>query len=222
MASRDEQPWLDHGISRYATEHSTPPDELQRRLVAETAERLGERARMQVSPAQGSFLTMLTELTAARRAVEVGTFTGYSALSIARGLPDDGRLLACDISEEWTAIGRRYWAEAGVDHKIDLRIGPALETLGQLPMTAEIDLAFIDADKGNYHAYYEAILRRLRPGGLILVDNTIWSGAVLDDDDQSADTLAIRAFNDAVAADDRVTCVLLTVADGLTLLRKRD
>jgi caffeoyl-CoA O-methyltransferase len=151
----------------------------------------------------------------------VGTFTGYSALCIARALPPDGTLLCCDINEEWTSIGRRYWAEAGVDGKIDLRIGPALETLRALPADARIDLAFIDADKSNYAAYYEEVMARMPPGGLVLVDNTIWSGRVLAPERGDVDTNALASFNDALAADDRVDVVMLTFRDGVTMARKR-
>ena len=221
MASRLDNSWLDGAVARYAADHTAGPDELAQRLIAETAERLGGVSQMQIGADQGALMAMLVQLLGARDAVEIGTFTGYSALCVARALPPDGHLLACDVSEEWTSIGRRYWAEAGVADKIDLRLGPALATLAALPDGEQFDVAFIDADKPNYHAYYEALLPRLRPGGLIMVDNTIWSGAVVDEQDQSENTVAIRAFNDAVAADARVTCVLLPIADGLTLLRKR-
>jgi caffeoyl-CoA O-methyltransferase len=175
---------------------------------------------MQIAPEQGVFMELLVRLCGARRAVEVGTFTGYSALCIARGLPDDGTLLACDVSDEWTSIGRRYWERAGVAKKIELRIGPAVETLRALPQEPRFDLAFIDADKPSYPAYYEEILRRLRPNGLILVDNVLWMGRVVDPSADDENTRAIRAFNDLVAADRRVDCVVLAVSDGLTLLRK--
>ncbi|CAN5721249.1 O-methyltransferase [soil metagenome] len=204
----------------YLLTHGTPPDAVQRELIDETA-RLGGIARMQVAPEQGALLTLLAQLMGATRAVEVGTFTGYSALCLARGLADGGRLLCCDVSEEWTAVARRAWARAGVADRIDLRIAPASETLRGLPEAPEIDLAFIDADKGGYLDYYGALVPRLRPGGLLLVDNVLWGGAVLDAADTSADTEAIRRFNDHVAADDRVEAVLLPVADGLTLARKR-
>ena len=214
-------PWLDPAIAQYAIDHSTPADDVQQRLITETSEQLGERARMQVSSDEGVFLQLMTQLSGARRAVEVGTFTGYSALCIARGLPADGTLLCCDVSDEWTAIGRRYWAEAGVDGKIELRIAPAVETLRSLPADTRFDLAFIDADKSSYGTYYEEILARMDPGGLILVDNTIWSGRVLDDDPDDADTAALIAFNDALAADGRVDVVVLTFRDGVTMVRKR-
>jgi caffeoyl-CoA O-methyltransferase len=214
-------PWLDPAVAQYAIDRSSPPDELQRRLIAETAERLGPRATMQISSDEGVFLQIMTLATGARRAVEVGTFTGYSALCIARALPADGTLLCCDVSEEWTAIGRRYWAEAGVDGKIDLRIGPAAETLRALPSDTRFDLAFIDADKSGYRTYYEEILARMDSGGLILVDNTIWSGRVLEDDPDDVDTAALIELNAALAVDERVDVVVLTFRDGVTMVRKR-
>jgi caffeoyl-CoA O-methyltransferase len=206
-------------IHDYLVAHGTPPDGLQRRLIEETAG-LGPIAGMQIAPEQGAFMTVLTRAIGARRAVEVGTFTGYSALAIARGLPDDGHLLCCDVSEEWTAIGRRYWDEAGVGARIELRLGPAVETLASLPADEAIDLAFIDADKPNYPNYFEALLPRLRPNGLILVDNVLWGGRIVDDSDDE-NTKALQAFNDLVAADDRVDAVMLPISDGLTILRKR-
>ncbi len=164
---------------------------------------------------------MFTRLVGARRAIEVGTFTGYSALCIARGLPADGHLLCCDVSEEWTSIGRRYWEKAGVAERIELVIAPAIETLRALPEAPTVDLAFIDADKTGYPDYYEALLARLRPGGVILIDNVLWHGPVVDPENQSEQTQAIRSFNDLVAADERVHRVLLPIADGLTIARKR-
>jgi len=207
-------------VHEYLVRHGTPPDAVLRELAEETA-RLGPISMMQIAPEQGAFMTLLARAIGARRAVEVGTFTGYSALCIARGLPDDGQLLACDVSEEWTAIARRYWERAGLAKKIELRIGPGIETLRALPAQPSFDLGFIDADKPSYPHYYEEILKRLRPGGLILVDNVLWFGKVADPSDQEPQTRAIRAFNDAVAADARVDCVMLPVSDGLTLLRKR-
>jgi caffeoyl-CoA O-methyltransferase len=211
---------LSREIHDYLVAHGTPPDPVLRDLAEETA-RLGPLAMMQIAPEQGALMTLLARATGAKRAVEVGTFTGYSALCIARGLPEDGRLLACDINEEWTAIGRRYWERAGVARRIDLRLGPALETLRALPREPLFDLGFIDADKPSYPAYYEEILARLRPGGLILVDNVLWFGRVADPAVEDDQTRAIRAFNDLVAADPRVDCVMLAVSDGLTLARKR-
>ncbi len=192
------------------------------RLREETAKL--PMAGMQIGPDQGQFMRLLVELIGARRAVEVGTFTGYSSLSVALALPADGTLVACDISEEYTAIARRYWAEAGVTERIDLRLGPALETLDGLIAdggTGAYDFAFIDADKTNYDGYYERCLTLLRPGGLIAIDNVLWGGAVVDDSDQTADTLAIRALNAKIHKDERVSISLATVGDGLMLARKR-
>ncbi len=207
-------------LHEYLVAHGTPPDALQRELVEET-KRLGGISMMQIAPEQGEFLTVFTRLIGARRAIEVGTFTGYSALCIARGLPADGHLLCCDVSEEWTSIGRRYWEKAGVADRIELVIAPAIETLRALPEAPTVDLAFIDADKPGYPDYYEALLARLRPGGVILIDNVLWHGAVVDPEDQGEQTQAIRSFNDRVAADERVDRVMLPIADGLTIARKR-
>jgi caffeoyl-CoA O-methyltransferase len=215
------QPWLDPAVASYAVTHSTPPDELQRRLISETAERLGRASGMQISPDEGVLLGLLARLIGARRIIEVGTFTGYSSLCFARALPDDGRLICCDVSEEWTAIARRYWDEAGVADKIDLRIGPAIDTLRALPATADVDLAFIDADKSNYAAYFAELVPRVRAGGLILTDNTLWSGRVVDPDRSDADTAAIADYNEALLRDERVEVVLLTIRDGVTVARKR-
>ncbi|HET7549317.1 MAG TPA: class I SAM-dependent methyltransferase [Usitatibacter sp.] len=181
-------------------------------------------AGMQIGQDQGAFMALLVKLLGARRTIEVGVYTGYSSLAVALALPSDGKIIACDISEEWTAIARRHWEKAGVAGKVDLRLGRALDTLDALVTKGEsgrFDFAFIDADKKNYLAYYERCLALLRPGGLIAVDNTLWSGAVLDAKDRSEDTEAIRAFNDAVHRDERVDVALLTVGDGLTLARKR-
>jgi len=206
-------------LYRYVVAHSAPPaDDLLHQLAAETAA-LGPEALMQIAVEQGAFLTMLARLMHARRAVEVGTFTGYSAICIARGLADGGRLLCCDVSEEWTAIARRYWMRAGLEDRIELRLAPAIDTLRGLPATPEIDLAFVDADKTGYGAYYDELLPRLRPNGLIVFDNALWGGSVVDSTDPSA--VALRALADRVHADPRVDAVLLGVADGLLLARKR-
>jgi len=165
-------------------------------------------------------MTILAQAIGARHAIEVGTFTGYSAICIARGLAEGGTLLCCDVSEEWTSIARQYWAKAGVSDRITLRLAPALETLREMTEGATFDFAFIDADKTNYRNYYEEILRRIRPGGLILVDNVLWDGAVLDEKDQSEDTRAIREFNDFAVSDHRVELVMLPVSDGLTIALK--
>ena len=193
-----------------------------RRLREETASL--DEASMQIGADQGQFMGLLVEIMGARNALEVGTFTGYSALAVALALPDDGRLVACDVSEEWTAIARRYWEEAGVAHKIDLRLAPALETLEGLlaeGCAGTFDFAFIDADKEGYDAYYERALELMRTGGLIALDNTLWEGKVVDPAVADGDTQAIRAMNAKLAGDARVTLSLLPVGDGLTLARKR-
>jgi caffeoyl-CoA O-methyltransferase len=219
MADGPKSFFLTPEVHAYVVAHGTPPDAAQQALIEETAKL--PTAGMQISPEQGAFMTLLVRAVGARRVVEVGTFTGYSAIAIARGLPENGTLICCDVSEEWTAIALRAWAAAGVAHKIHLRLAPALDTLRALPAEEHLDLAFIDADKPSYGAYYEELITRLRPNGLILVDNTLWSGAVLDPARDDADTVALRAFNEMVAADDRVDAALLTLGDGLTMLRKR-
>jgi caffeoyl-CoA O-methyltransferase len=210
---------LDEPLYDYLVGHRSPDDQVLEELRAETA-RLGEEARMQIAPDQGTFLSLLVAATGARRAVEVGTFTGYSAISIARGLGPEGRLLCCDVSEEWTGIARRYWARAGLEDRIELRLGPAADTLRALPPEPVFDFAFIDADKPGYRTYYEEILRRLRPGGLLAADNVLWSGKVVHGADEDDSTRALRAFNDHVAGDPRVQSVMLALADGLTIARK--
>jgi len=207
-------------IHGYLLDHSTPIDEIQQALIDETLE-LGGISIMQISPEQGSFMTMFTRLIGAKDAVEIGTFTGYSSLAIARGLPADGHLLCCDVSEEWTATARRYWERAGVSDRITLEIGPAAETLAALPEGEQFDLAFIDADKPGYIEYYEQIVQRLRPNGVILVDNVLFHGSVIDPDAHDESAQGIRAFNDHVMADPRVECVMLAIGDGLTFIRRR-
>lgn len=207
-------------LGSYIEAHSMAPDEVLKDLAAETRE-LGDIAQMQISPEQGAFMTILALSIGAVNVVEVGTFTGYSSICLARALPAEGRLVACDLSDEWTQIARKAWLRAGVADRIDLRLGPALQTLRALPQDLEIDLAFLDADKEGYLGYYEEILPRLSPGGVILADNVLWSGRVVNPAADDADTIALRAFNDAVAADDRVDAVLLSVADGLLMARKR-
>ena len=208
-------------LHEYLVAHGTPLDDVQRWLISETRAKAGGFAGMQIAPEQGAFMTVLTRLLGVRQAVEVGTFTGASALAVARGLTPGGRLLCCDVNEDWTAVAQEAWRRAGVADRIELRIGPAIDTLRGLPDDLVVDLAFIDADKPSYAAYYEELLRRLRPNGVLLVDNTLWHGAVLDVSAQDDHTRAIRAFHDLVAADDRVDTVLLPVSDGVTLLRKR-
>lgn len=207
-------------VHRYLVEHGTPPDSVQRELIEETR-KLGGISIMQVAPEQGAFLTLFARALGARRAIEVGTFTGYSSLCIARGLADGGKLVTCDVSDEWTAVARRYWEKAGVADRIELRLGPGADSLRALPADPVYDLGFIDADKGGYPLYYEEILKRLRPNGVILVDNVLWTGRVVDPDAQDDMTKAIRSFNDKVASDPRVECVMVPISDGLTLLRKR-
>ncbi len=211
---------LDEALLSYMDAHSSPPDEVQRDLIAVT-EALGDVGRMQIGAVQGSFMTMLVQLLQPRFAVEVGTFTGYSALAVARALPPGGRLLCCDVSEEWTAIARSHWQRAGVADRIDLRIAPALETLRGLPPDSLIDFAFIDADKANYINYYEELLRRLSPRGVILVDNVLWGGGVAVAGQDDPTTEALRAFNAHVAADPRVQAAMLPVGDGLTVITHR-
>ncbi|MCB1874897.1 MAG: class I SAM-dependent methyltransferase [Chromatiales bacterium] len=180
-------------------------------------------ARMQIAPEQAQFMALLVRLIGAKRCLEIGTFTGYSALWVAMQLPSGGKLVACDISEEWTAIGRGYWREAGVDDRIELHLRPAVETLDKLlagGQEGSFDFAFVDADKENYPAYFERCLRLLRPNGLMAIDNTLWSGRVLDETDDDVDTVAIRDFNRALLRDKRIDLSLIPIADGLTLVRK--
>ncbi|MEU4220791.1 class I SAM-dependent methyltransferase [Actinoplanes sp. NPDC026623] len=206
-------------IAAYVHANSTPADDVLRDLAAETSAMFPDAAEMQVSDDEGRLLTMLVQLTGASYAVEVGVFTGYSALCIARGLPPTGRLLACDVSEEWTALARKYWQRAGVEQRIDLRIAPAIQTLRALPADPVIDFAFVDADKVGYPDYYEALLPRLRPGGLLVLDNVLQAGQVLDPTRPAHHTM--RKLNESVLADDRVDSVMLAVRDGVTLIRKR-
>ena len=183
-----------------------------------------ESAQMQISPDQGQFMAMLVKLLNAKTVVEVGTFTGYSALAMAQALPEQGRLIACDLSSEWTDMGKPFWQQAGVDHKIDLRLGPALETLDQLiesGWSESVDMIFIDADKGNYVNYYQRALKLLRPNGLIIVDNVFWDGAVIDQTDQSEDTVSIRKMNQCISDDNTVDISMISVGDGLFLVRKK-
>ncbi|WP_374970479.1 O-methyltransferase [Terrabacter sp. BE26] len=208
-------------IRSYAVSHGTwRPDAVVRELQAETVE-LGDVAGMQIGDDQGQLLTMLARLIGARRAVEVGTFTGYSSLCIARGLAEGGSLLCCDVSVEWTAIGQRAWAAAGLADRIELRIAPAIDTLRALPAAADIDLVFIDADKPSYATYWEELVPRVRPGGLLLADNVLWGGRITDPEATDENTTALRAFNDRVASDERVEAMILTAFDGLTIARRR-
>ncbi|MCU1659765.1 MAG: O-methyltransferase [Pseudonocardiales bacterium] len=207
-------------VRDYAVDHGTwRPDDVVRQLRAETQE-LGSAAGMQIGDDEGQLLTMMAHLVGARRAVEVGTFTGYSSLCIARGLAEGGSLLCCDVSEEWTAIAVRAWERAGLSDRIELRVAPALQTLRGLPPEATIDLVFIDADKPGYTAYWDELVPRVRAGGVLLADNVLWSGEIVDETVTNVNAVALRAFNDKVAADDRVEVVVLTAFDGLTIARK--
>ena len=213
---------IDERGYKYLLRTSVREPQIARRLREETQQL--ENAQMQIGPDQGQFMQLLVQLLGATKTLEVGVFTGYSALWVALGLPDDGQIIACDISEEYTTVARRYWKEAGVDQKINLRLGPALETLEQLIDDGQygtFDFSFIDADKTNYDKYYEFALRLVRTGGLIAIDNTIWSGRVADPHEQDADTVAIRLLNEKLFRDERVALSMLTVGDGLTLAMKQ-
>jgi len=208
-------------LHSYLVSRSTPPDAVLGELAAETERRFPDAAGMQIGPEQGTFMTLLTQLIGARDAIEVGTFTGYSSICLARGLAEGGRLICCDVSDEWTSVARRYWQLAGVAGRIELRLGPGLETLRALPEGPGFDLAFIDADKPGYVGYWDQIVPRIRGGGAILVDNTLSHGRVVDPGSTDASVQGIRDFNDHAIADDRVELVLLPVGDGLTLARKK-
>lgn len=213
---------LDDRLYDYVLSHSLREPALLKELRAETAKLPG--AGMQIGPEQGQFMALLVELLGVRQALEVGVFTGYSSTAVALAMPPEGRLIACDVSEEYTSIARRYWAKAGVAGKIDLRLGPALDTLDKLlaeGRAESFDFAFIDADKPNYLGYYDRCLKLLRRGGLLAIDNVLWGGDVANPKVSDADTTAIRAVNDKVAQDERVTVSLLPLGDGLTLARKR-
>jgi predicted O-methyltransferase YrrM len=212
-------------LSAYLREVSLREPDVLRRLREETAQSFDENtASMQISPEQGQFLAMLVRLIDARNTLEVGVFTGYSSLSVALALPDGGKVVACDLSDRYTSIARRYWGEAGVAGKIDLRLGPALATLDALiaeGRAGSFDFAFIDADKRNYANYYERALQLLRPGGLIAVDNVLWHGRVVDPRENDGDTQAIREFNRSLHTDDRIDLSMLPIGDGVTLARKK-
>ncbi|WP_020408595.1 O-methyltransferase [Hahella ganghwensis] len=209
-------------LLNYLVDTSSREDKLLHALRIETAE--DEYANMQIAPEQGQFLNLLVKLIGARKAIEVGTFTGYSSICIANALPSDGRLICCDVSDEWTSIARRYWCLAGLSERIDLKLAPALETLQGLldqGQARTFDFAFIDADKENYDGYYEACLRLLRPGGLIAVDNVLWGGKVADPTVQDVDTRAIRALNKKMQSDKRIDYAMVPIADGVSLAVKR-
>ncbi|MCB1285105.1 MAG: class I SAM-dependent methyltransferase [Microthrixaceae bacterium] len=208
-------------IAEYVVAHSTARDEVQRELAQVTAERTGRAAGMQIGHDQALFMEMLTRAIGARRAIEIGTFTGYSSLAIARGLGPEGHLTCCDVSEEWTSTAREFWRRAGVEDRIDLRIAPALETIASFGAEVRFDLAFIDADKENYAAYLDALDPHLPAGAIVLIDNTLWSGAVLDPPSDDASAQALAALNDALVDGERFTVAMLTIGDGVTMLQKR-
>lgn len=208
------------GLHEYLVAHSTPPDPLLSDLIGQTAERFPGQVVFQIGPEQGTFMTMLAELMGARQAIEIGTFTGYSSICLARGLASGGKLICCDVSEEWTTMARAYWEKAGVAGRIELRLRPALDTLRSLPEGEAFDLAFIDADKEGYLAYWQELVPRMRRGGVILVDNTFLHGRIFEAEPDPA-AAAIIEFNDAVLTDDRVRLVMLPIGDGLTIARKQ-
>jgi predicted O-methyltransferase YrrM len=213
---------LTDSLYEYLLSVSLREPDLLLKLREETA--ADPAANMQISPEQGQFMGLLARLMGARRCLEIGVFTGYSSLAIALALPDDGRIVACDVSEKWTSVARQYWAAAGVAHKIDLRLATAMETLDRLIAAGEsgtFDFVFIDADKENYVGYYERALQLLRPGGLVVADNTLWSGRVADPENAEADTVALRHFNELLHGDSRVDLSLVPIGDGLSLARKR-
>jgi caffeoyl-CoA O-methyltransferase len=213
---------LTDSLYEYLLAVSLREPHLLRQLREETA--ADPSARMQISPEQGQFMGLLARLMGARRCLEIGVFTGYSSLALALALPDDGRIVACDVSDRWTSVARRYWAAAGVAHKIDLRLATAMETLGHLLAAGKggsFDFVFIDADKENYVGYYERSLELLRPGGLVLADNSLWSGRVADPENAEPDTVALRHFNEHLHGDERIDLSLVPIGDGLTLARKR-
>ncbi len=213
---------LDNQLYNYLLSTSLREPEILRQLRQETARHPG--AMMQIAPEQGQLMALLVQMLGATKTLEIGVFTGYSSLCVALALPPTGKMIACDLSEEYTALARRYWQTAGVADKIDLRLAPALETLEQLLASGQaetFDFAFIDADKENYQGYYERVLQLVRPGGLIAIDNVLWFGQVADPQVQDNSTLAIRAFNDKLHDDERVTLSLVPIADGLTLALKR-
>lgn len=213
---------LDESLQQYLLAASLREPPVLAQLRAETAAH--PEVKMQIAPEQGQFMALLVRLLGATRCIEVGVFTGYSSLAVALAMPPTGRLIACDISEEYTAVARRHWAAAGIAGKIDLRLAPALQTLDALLAdggSGSFDFGFIDADKGGYAAYYERLLELLRPGGLIAVDNTLWGGDVADPGNHDPDTVAIRKFNEKLKSDERVDLALVPIGDGLTLARKR-
>ena len=219
-AARRRSQFIDAVIDDYSAAHSTPPGADQLELQRITQQKTGRAAGMQIGDDQAVLMEMLVRAMGATRAVEIGTFTGYSALAVARGLGPGGRLLCCDVSVEWTSIARAAWERAGVADRIELRVGPGLETLRSLPPGEQFDFAFIDADKTGYAQYYEQVLARLRPGGLILLDNMLQGGHVAGDLANDEDVAAIRALNEVIAADPRVEVVLIPIGDGVSFVQK--
>ncbi len=211
---------IDDRLYDYLIAHGHNGDPLLAELASVTQEKVKDLWIMQIAPEQGTLMEILVRISGARSAIEIGTFTGYSAICIARGLPADGTLLCCDTSEQWTSIATEYFAKAGLASKIQLQLGPATDTLRTLPSDRTFDFAFIDADKVSYQTYYEEILQRLTPNGLIVFDNVLWGGSVVNEADQSENTVALRELNDRIAADDRVQAVMLSISDGLTIARK--
>jgi len=218
MTRRSEQ--ISLHLNAYLTAHSTPPDAILRELATETADRYPNEIGLQVAPEMGTFLTLLTRLSRARSAIEVGTFTGYSSICIARGLGAGGRLLCCDVNEEWTSVARKYWEKAGLTEVIEMRLGSALDTIRALPREETFDLAFIDADKLSYPKYWTELVPRVRGGGVIMADNTFSHGRVLDAGNDNPSVIAVRTMNDHAAADDRVELIMLPIGDGLTVALK--
>ena len=210
---------LSDALDAYVRSHTQPPGPIAQDLIAETAAL--PMAGMQIGPDEAGLLALLVRISGARDLIEIGTFTGYSALAMASALPEGGSLLCCDVSEEWTAIARRYWRRAGVADRIELRLAPAIDTLRALPPGPQFDLAFLDADKERYPDYFPELVPRLRPGGLLLADNVLWSGAVVDEADRRESTEGIRRFNRLVAQDERLETVLLPAFDGLSISRRR-
>jgi caffeoyl-CoA O-methyltransferase len=220
MAADEKFTALNRELHKYLLDHGHNRDPLLAELAEETR-KLGQIAGMQIAAEQGTLMGILARAIGARNAIEVGTFTGYSAVCIARALPPDGHLLCCDVNPEWTAIARRYWERAGLARKITLKLAPAIETLSALPSDHVLDFTFIDADKVNYRNYYEECLKRTRQNGLILIDNVLWGGSVIEVKNQTEDTKAIRSLNDLIAHDQRVEAVMIPVSDGLTVVRKK-
>ena len=220
MAANTKFIRLTPDLYEYVLAHGHNGDPIRREVSEETM-KLGRISQMEIAPEQGTLMGILASAIGAKSAVEVGTFTGYSSLCVAHALPADGKLLCCDVSEQWTSTARRYWERAGVAGKITLKLGPAVETLRALPASYPIDFTFIDADKVNYATYDEGIPKRMRPGGLILLDTVVWGGSVVDQTRKDEDTAAIRAINDFIAHDQRVEAVMIAISDGLTIVRKK-